>query len=169
MTQYVLVLVYITPLVCLGVILSFSVHHLGQLEISPSEGVVLAFLRLPLWMLQNGIFWASPDFCGIYNSQNTYELSIKSKKNEKHLELDGASKIPQILPNFSYILARNFGFNSSWNVAKSTLALFFLNLGPVVRRTFTFLDKNDVRMAVQHNPNFVIFFAIFGRPKIKMA
>ena len=40
MTQYVLVLVYITPLVCLGVIFSFSVHHLGQLEISPSEGLV---------------------------------------------------------------------------------------------------------------------------------
>ena len=65
MTQYVLVLVYITPLVCLGVILSFSVHHLWQLEISPSEGVFLAFLRLLLWMLQNGIFWALPDFCDI--------------------------------------------------------------------------------------------------------
>ena len=27
-----------------------------------------AFLRLSLWMLQNGIFWASPDLCAIYNS-----------------------------------------------------------------------------------------------------
>ena len=41
MTQYVLVLVYITPLVCLGVILSLSVHNLGQLEISRSEDLVL--------------------------------------------------------------------------------------------------------------------------------
>ena len=52
---------------------------------------------------------------------------LKAKKVEKHLELDGASKIPQILPNFSYILAINFGFNSSLNLPKSTHALFFLN------------------------------------------
>ena len=86
---------------------------------------------------------------------------LKAKKVQQHLELEGASKIFQIFSYFSYILARNFGFNSSWNVAKSTLALFFLNLGPVLRKTFTFLDKNDVWMTVQHNQNFVIFFAIF--------
>ena len=40
-TQYVLILVYITPSVCLGVILSLSVHNLGQLDISPSEDLVL--------------------------------------------------------------------------------------------------------------------------------
>ena len=40
-TQYVLLLVYITPLVCLEVILSFSLHNLGQLEILPSEDLVL--------------------------------------------------------------------------------------------------------------------------------
>ena len=39
-TQYVLQLVYITPLDCLRVIFSFSVHHLGQLEVSPSGGLV---------------------------------------------------------------------------------------------------------------------------------
>ena len=39
-TQYVLILVYITSLECLRVFLSFSVHHLGQLEISPSCGLV---------------------------------------------------------------------------------------------------------------------------------
>ena len=82
---------------------------------------------------------------------------LKAKKVEKHLELDGASKIPQILPNFSYILAINFGFNSSWNVPKSTHALFFLNLGPVLRKAFTFLDKNEVGMTVQHNQKNHIF------------
>ena len=40
MTQYVLQLVYITPLECLRVILSVSVHDMGQLKISPSGGLV---------------------------------------------------------------------------------------------------------------------------------
>ena len=36
-----------------------------------------------------------------------------AKKSVKHLALDGASQIRQILPYFSYIVARNFGIISS--------------------------------------------------------
>ena len=37
---------------------------------------------------------------------------LMAKKGEKHLELDGASQIPQFLPYFGHILARNLGIIS---------------------------------------------------------
>ena len=167
MTQYVLVLVYITPLVCLGVVLSFSVHHLGKFL--PVRALFWHFWGCHFGCFKMAFFGLRRIFAASISLKIHTNSLLKAKKGEKHLELDGASKIPQILSNFSYILARNFGFNSSWNVAKSTLALFFLNLGPVLRKTFTFLDKHDVRMTVWHNQNFVMFFAIFVHPKIKLA